>query len=95
MRSSHSCSISVSFFNICFIFVQVDEYGRDVYKLVKQFTAMARKENDLKEKTSKDNVRHRTKKEETDAARNEAASFAPLNVATAIQQQIKEFKVKC
>ena len=54
---------------------------------------MARKEKELKEKSSKDNVRRMTKKKEGGAAQNEAASFAPLNVATSIQQQIKDFKV--
>lgn len=82
-------------YNFCFTFSQkVDEYGRDVYKLVKQFTNMARKEKELKEKSSKDNARRVTKKEDAAAAaQKEAAAYAPLNVATAIQQQIKEFKV--
>ena len=82
-------------YNFCFSFSQkVDEYGRDVYKLVKQFTNMARKEKELKEKSSKDNARRVTKKEDaTAAAQKEAAAYAPLNVATAIQQQIKDFKV--
>ena len=52
---------------------------------------MARKEKDLKEKTSKtDTVRKKTKKDE---AEEETGSFAPLNVAVTIQKQIKEFKV--
>ena len=69
---------------------QVDEYGREVYKLVKQFTNMARKEKDMKEKASKDTVRR--KKQDTQEAESDDV-FAPLKVAQAIQNQIKDFKV--
>lgn len=60
-----------------------------MYKLVKQFNVMARKEKDLKEKKSKDTVR-RKKGDEKD---EEEDMFAPLKVAQTIQQQIKDFKV--
>ncbi|XP_066919650.1 dynein axonemal heavy chain 12-like [Clytia hemisphaerica] len=67
---------------------EVDEYGREVYKLVKQFTNMARKEKELKEKSSKDAIRRKDK----DSKEDENEAFAPLKVATNIQEAVKEFK---
>ena len=77
-------------FLLWFIFYQskVDEYGREVYKLVKQFTNMARKEKELKEKSSKDTIRKKNKEEQ-----EEEEVFAPLKVAANIQEAVKEFKV--
>lgn len=72
------------------MYLQVDEYGREVYKLVKQFNNMARKEKDMKEKASKDTVRRKKQDTQEDDGGD---VFAPLKVAQAIQNQIKDFKV--
>ncbi|XP_057312411.1 dynein axonemal heavy chain 12-like isoform X2 [Hydractinia symbiolongicarpus] len=69
---------------------EVDEFSRDVYKMVKTFTMMARKEKDKKEKeASRSTTTIRTKKENPE---EENEVFAPLKVAQSVQQQIKEFK---
>lgn len=50
---------------------------------------MARKEKELKEKSSKDAIRRKDK----DSKEDESEAFAPLKVATNIQEAVKEFKV--
>lgn len=66
---------------------EVDEFGRDVYKLVKQFNTMAKKGED-KEKV--DVVKKKKKpQEEVDLS----DKFAPLKVAHTVQNQIRDFKV--
>lgn len=64
----------------------MDEFGRDVYKLVKQFNVMARKERDTED--MKDKRASKSKKEE-----EEVDLFPPLKVAQTVQQQIRDFKV--
>lgn len=64
----------------------MDEFGRDVYKLVKQFNVMARKERDTED--MKDKRASKSKKEE-----EEVDVFPPLKVAQMVQHQIRDFKV--
>lgn len=73
-------------------YCQVDEFSRDVYKMVKTFTMMARKEKDKKEKeASRSTTTIRTRKENQE---DDDGVFAPFKVAQSVQQQIKEFKVR-
>ena len=63
----------------------MEEFGREVYKLVKLFKgkmARARKEKDLGQQ-----VRREGTQEETE-------EFAPLKMAETVQEQIQEFKVR-
>ena len=64
----------------------MDEFGRDVYKLVKQFNVMARKERDTED--MKDELSSKSKKQD-----EEVKIFPPLKVAQTVQQQIRDFKV--
>lgn len=79
---------------VCVVFSthspQVEEFGRDVYKLFKQFNAKAkqlRKERggDLGQGVRRDTA---TAKEE------EEEEFAPLRIAKTTQEQIRQFKVR-
>ena len=72
----------------------MDEYSRDVYKLVKQFNVLARKERDRQEAINKESgttTTRRSKKEEKEEKLED--TFPPLKVAFNVQQQIKDFKV--
>ena len=66
---------------------QVEEFGREIYKLVKQFTAMAKKGED---RDKSDVVKKKKKAEEDDKLE---LKFAPLKVANTVQIQIRDFKV--
>eukprot|EP00794_Sanderia_malayensis_P007414 gene7414-8234_t len=65
---------------------EVEDFGREVYKLVKQFTTMARKGED---KDKGDAVRRKKKKEEEV---NLDEKFPTLKVAHSVQNQIRDFK---
>ena len=63
----------------------MEEFGRDVYKLVKLFkgkAARAKKEKDLGQQVRRE------------AAQEETEDFAPLKMAATVQEQIQEFKVQ-
>lgn len=64
----------------------MEEFGREIYKLVKQFTAMAKKGEDK----DRGDVKKKKKTEEDDKLE---LKFAPLKVANTVQIQIKDFKV--
>ncbi len=68
-------------------FTKVEEFGREVYKLVKQFTSMAKKGEDKE----KGDVVRRKKKPEEEVNLDE--KFPTLKVAHTVQHQIKDFKV--
>jgi dynein heavy chain len=68
---------------------EVDEFGREVYKLVKQFNTLARKELATDEKDQKPS---RNKKKEAETEENFEEKFPPLKVATTIKAQIHDFK---
>ena len=63
----------------------MEEFGRDVYKLVKLFkgkAARAKKEKDLGQQVRRE------------AVQEEKEDFAPLKMAETVQEQIREFKVQ-
>ena len=63
----------------------MEEFGREVYKLVKLFKgkmARAKKEKDLGQQVRRE------------GAQEETEEFAPLKMAETVQEQIREFKVQ-
>ena len=69
------------------LYFKVEEFGREIYKLAKQFTTIAKKGE---EKDRSDKIRRRKKDEEEEKLEDK---FAPLKVANTVKDQIRDFKV--
>ena len=65
----------------------MEEFGREIYKLFKQFTTIAKKGE---EKDRSDIIRRKKKNEEEEKLEDK---FAPLKVAYTVKNQIRDFKV--
>lgn len=74
---------------VCLYMLQVEEFGREMYKLFKMFTSKAKQIAREKEKESggalTTNIRKDKKVEEPE--------FAPLKLSSQIQESIRVFKV--
>jgi len=65
---------------------EVEEFGREIYKLAKQFTAIAKKGE---EKDRSDIIRRKKKDEQEEKLEDK---LAPLKVANTVKNQIRDFK---
>lgn len=76
------------------MYAQVEEFGRDMYKLNKKFISKAKqKARDKDKDKEKGGGIRRDMKDETLA--DKAQEFAPLKLATLALDGVKEFKVHC
>ena len=71
--------------------MQVEEFGREMYKLNKLFNSKAKQLVREREREGGADLESGMKRDTTKASLEE--TFAPLKLSSQVQQQIKQFKV--